>query len=154
VYSSYAGKGAFGIVKLGINKKTGEQVAIKSISKAKLVCKEDVKDVQAEVAIMNLVAGHVNVVSLKVGSEQKHLHQHPSSSCLVTPFLADVPSHLIAEICRALLRTRRQFTSVWSSALEASSSTVSSSQATLARRRQHRWACRLQAAQVRRWSFH
>lgn len=53
-------------MKLAINKKTGEQLAVKSVSKAKLICKEDVKDVQAEVAIMNLVAGHVNVVTLKV----------------------------------------------------------------------------------------
>jgi hypothetical protein len=44
---------------------TGEPVAVKSISKAKLVCKEDVKDVQAEVAIMNLVGGHQHVVTLK-----------------------------------------------------------------------------------------
>jgi serine/threonine protein kinase len=60
------GKGAFGVVRLGRQKATGEAVAVKSISKAKLVCKEDVKDVQAEVAIMNLVAGHINTVTLKV----------------------------------------------------------------------------------------
>jgi calcium-dependent protein kinase len=60
------GKGAFGVVRLGKNKATGELVAVKSISKAKLVCKEDVKDVQAEVAIMNLVAGHSHVVTLMV----------------------------------------------------------------------------------------
>lgn len=65
------GKGAFGVVKLGIHKKTGEHLAVKSISKAKLVCKEDVKDVQAEVAIMNLVAGHQNVVTLKSTYEDK-----------------------------------------------------------------------------------
>jgi calcium-dependent protein kinase len=60
------GKGAFGVVRLARNKATAEPVAVKSISKAKLVCKEDVKDVQAEVAIMNLVAGHINVVTLQV----------------------------------------------------------------------------------------
>jgi calcium-dependent protein kinase len=60
------GKGAFGVVRAGSKKSTGEPVAVKSISKAKLVCKEDVKDVQAEVAIMNLVAGHPYVVTLKV----------------------------------------------------------------------------------------
>ncbi|KAL6752945.1 kinase-like domain-containing protein [Haematococcus lacustris] len=65
------GKGAFGVVRLGINRKTGEQVAIKSIAKAKLVCKEDVKDVQAEVAIMNLVAGHACVVNIKSTFEDK-----------------------------------------------------------------------------------
>jgi hypothetical protein len=60
------GKGAFGVVRLGRAKATGEPLAVKSISKAKLTCKEDVKDVQAEVAIMNLVAGHQNVVTLEV----------------------------------------------------------------------------------------
>lgn len=65
------GKGAFGVVRLGHVKATGEPVAVKSISKAKLTCKEDVKDVQGEVAIMNLVAGHQNVVMLQVG---EHAH--------------------------------------------------------------------------------
>lgn len=65
------GKGAFGVVRLGRVKATSEAVAVKSISKAKLVCKEDVKDVQAEVAIMNLVAGHINTVTLKSTHEDK-----------------------------------------------------------------------------------
>eukprot|EP00798_Chlamydomonas_sp_ICE-L_P014576 gene14576-20621_t len=60
------GRGAFGVVKLATRKGTGEQLAVKSIAKSKLVCREDVKDVQAEVAIMNLVAGHQNVVTLMV----------------------------------------------------------------------------------------
>lgn len=87
-------------MRLATKKVGGEQVAVKSISKAKLVCKEDVQDVKTEVrrsctlqlssecwqpvagtvddrhgltwhlllqvAIMNLVAGHCNVVTLKV----------------------------------------------------------------------------------------
>lgn len=65
------GKGAFGVVRLARSKATAEPVAVKSISKAKLVCKEDVKDVQAEVAIMNLVAGHTNVVTLQSTHEDK-----------------------------------------------------------------------------------
>jgi calcium-dependent protein kinase len=60
------GKGAFGVVRLGHNKATADPVAVKSISKAKLTCKEDIQDVQAEIAIMNLVAGHGNVVMLQV----------------------------------------------------------------------------------------
>lgn len=64
------------------NKKTGLELAVKTISKSKLVCKEDVKDVQAEVAIMNLVAGHRNVVTLHVGrraaaGEYRHIRQVP-----------------------------------------------------------------------------
>lgn len=66
VLDKQIGKGAFGVVRLGHNKATGDPVAVKSISKAKLSCKEDVQDVQAEVAIMNLVAGHGNVVMLQV----------------------------------------------------------------------------------------
>lgn len=40
------GKGAFGTVYQAIDKKTGTAYACKSISKAKLVCKEDLEDVQ------------------------------------------------------------------------------------------------------------
>lgn len=61
------GKGAFGTVRLATNKtKPSEILACKSIAKAKLVCREDVQDVQREVAIMNHVAGHPNVVNSKV----------------------------------------------------------------------------------------
>eukprot|EP00955_Chlamydomonas_euryale_P089724 364489-Chlamydomonas_euryale.AAC.3 len=67
------GKGAFGVVRLAVRQEDQAQFAVKSISKVKLVCKEDVQDVQAEVAIMNLVAGHANVVSLKVGNMAHHI---------------------------------------------------------------------------------
>jgi hypothetical protein len=40
------GKGAFGIVRAARSRATAEPLAVKSISKAKLVCPEDVKDVQ------------------------------------------------------------------------------------------------------------
>lgn len=66
VLDKQLGKGAFGVVHLAKAKSTGELAAVKSISKAKLVCKEDVKDVQTEVAIMNMVGGHRNVVTLSV----------------------------------------------------------------------------------------
>lgn len=61
------GKGAFGVVRRGTEKGGDGQIACKTISKAKLVCKEDIEDVQSEIAIMNHVAGHFNVVALKVG---------------------------------------------------------------------------------------
>jgi hypothetical protein len=60
------GKGAFGVVKLCTRRLDGRTFAVKSIAKTKLACKEDVQDVRCEVAIMNLVAGHNNVVSLVV----------------------------------------------------------------------------------------
>jgi calcium-dependent protein kinase len=75
------GKGAFGTVRLATAKPGGEKLACKSIAKAKLVCREDIQDVQREVAIMNHVAGHPNVVNVKVTSVtaaytliQKHIH--------------------------------------------------------------------------------
>lgn len=45
---------------------TGEPAAVKSISKARLACRADVDDVRCEVAILNLVGGHPNVVTLLV----------------------------------------------------------------------------------------
>lgn len=62
------GKGAFGTVRTATSRASGEKLACKSIAKAKLVCREDVQDVQREVAIMNHVAGHPNVVNSKVTS--------------------------------------------------------------------------------------
>eukprot|EP01025_Chloroclados_australasicus_P061445 TRINITY_DN80714_c0_g1_i1.p1 TRINITY_DN80714_c0_g1~~TRINITY_DN80714_c0_g1_i1.p1 ORF type:complete len:544 (-),score=79.95 TRINITY_DN80714_c0_g1_i1:307-1764(-) len=66
------GKGAFGVVRVAVDKSTGERHACKTISKAKLVVKEDVEDVEREVAIMNLVAGHPNIVTLHDTFEDKH----------------------------------------------------------------------------------
>lgn len=43
------GKGAFGVVRLATKKDGGQDFAVKSISKAKLVNKDDVKDVLDEV---------------------------------------------------------------------------------------------------------
>jgi len=60
------GKGAFGVVRRGVDKATGHLVAVKSISKSRLVCKEDVEDVKREVAILLHVVGHPNIVSIKV----------------------------------------------------------------------------------------
>lgn len=66
------GKGAFGTVRAATNRTSGEKLACKSIAKAKLVCREDVQDVQREVAIMNHVAGHPNVVNSKATYEDKN----------------------------------------------------------------------------------
>jgi calcium-dependent protein kinase len=43
------------------DKKTGEQLACKSISKRKLTTADDVADVQREVQIMHHLAGHQHV---------------------------------------------------------------------------------------------
>lgn len=62
---SWAGKGAFGVVRLVVDKKTGQAFACKSISKAKLISKEDVDDVRREVEILNLVSPHPTVAGIK-----------------------------------------------------------------------------------------
>lgn len=69
------GKGAFGTVYQAIDKKTGVHYACKSISKAKLVCKEDVEDVQREVEVLHLVSDHPNI-ALLVGAFEDKSHVH------------------------------------------------------------------------------
>ncbi|KAL3153909.1 hypothetical protein ABBQ32_013473 [Trebouxia sp. C0010 RCD-2024] len=69
------GKGAFGTVYQAIDKKTGVVYACKSISKAKLVCKEDVEDVQREVEVLHLVSDHPNI-ALLVGAFEDKSHVH------------------------------------------------------------------------------
>jgi len=96
------GKGAFGVVRLGIPKKASSSsaaaaarpsggggasgkgaaaVAVKSISKAKLVCAEDVRDVRTEVAVMSHVGDHRNVVALRSTHED------------------DASVHLVMDLC-------------------------------------------------------
>lgn len=65
-FGKVLGKGAFGVVRSATSRSSAEKFACKSIAKSKLVCREDVQDVQREVAIMNHVAGHPNVVNSKV----------------------------------------------------------------------------------------
>ncbi len=55
------GKGQFGTTRLATDKKTGELLACKSISKRKLTTADDIADVQREVQIMHHLAGHPNV---------------------------------------------------------------------------------------------
>ena len=61
------GKGAFGVVKQVTDRATQQTYAVKSISKAKLRVQEDVEDVKREVQILFHVAGHNNIVQVKVG---------------------------------------------------------------------------------------
>lgn len=76
------GKGAFGVVRMATSKTTGEKFACKSIAKAKLVCQEDVQDVQREVTIMNHVGGHPNIVNSKITFEDKNFVHIVMELCL------------------------------------------------------------------------
>mmetsp|Transcript_13685 Transcript_13685/g.43238 ORF Transcript_13685/g.43238 Transcript_13685/m.43238 type:complete len:526 (-) Transcript_13685:83-1660(-) len=65
------GRGQFGVTKICTDKKTGEQLACKTISKRKLRTKEDIEDVRREVAIMHHLAGHPHVVNIRNSYEDK-----------------------------------------------------------------------------------
>eukprot|EP01114_Cavostelium_apophysatum_P023101 TRINITY_DN859_c0_g1_i1.p1 TRINITY_DN859_c0_g1~~TRINITY_DN859_c0_g1_i1.p1 ORF type:complete len:300 (+),score=72.46 TRINITY_DN859_c0_g1_i1:73-972(+) len=58
------GKGAFSVVKLGVNKSTGEKVAIKMIDKKAASTDQDAKRLKTEVDILKKVS-HPNIVCLK-----------------------------------------------------------------------------------------
>lgn len=77
VRSSYTigrelGRGQFGVTYLCTNKKTGELLACKSISKRKLTNKDDIEDVRREVQIMHHLTGQPNIVELKGAYEDKY----------------------------------------------------------------------------------
>lgn len=74
-FGKQLGKGQFGTTRLVTDKKTGEVLACKSISKRKLLTPEDIQDVQREVQIMHHLAGHPNVVKMRGAYEDKH-HVH------------------------------------------------------------------------------
>ncbi|XP_057963614.1 calcium-dependent protein kinase 26 [Malania oleifera] len=66
------GQGQFGITYLCKEISTGIEFACKSISKRKLISKEDVEDVRREIQIMHHLAGHKNIVTIKGAYEDQH----------------------------------------------------------------------------------
>ena len=58
------GQGQFGTTYLCTELTTGVDYACKSISKRKLITREDIEDVRREIQIMHHLAGHANVVSI------------------------------------------------------------------------------------------
>ncbi|KAL0891554.1 hypothetical protein Bca101_015537 [Brassica carinata] len=69
------GQGQFGITYLCTELATGVDYACKSISKRKLISKEDVEDVRREIQIMHHLAGHGNIVTIK-GAYEDSLYVH------------------------------------------------------------------------------
>ncbi|KAD7478888.1 hypothetical protein E3N88_02024 [Mikania micrantha] len=69
------GQGQFGITYLCTENSTGIDYACKSISKRKLISKEDVEDVRREIQIMHHLAGHTNIVTIK-GAYEDPLYVH------------------------------------------------------------------------------
>ncbi|KAL0412339.1 UNVERIFIED_CONTAM: Calcium-dependent protein kinase [Sesamum radiatum] len=69
------GQGQFGTTYLCTEISTGIEYACKSISKRKLISKEDVEDVRREIQIMHHLAGHKNIVTIK-GAYEDSLYVH------------------------------------------------------------------------------
>ena len=69
------GQGQFGTTFLCTEISTGNEYACKSISKRKLISKEDVEDVRREIQIMHHLAGHKNIVTIK-GAYEDSLFVH------------------------------------------------------------------------------
>uniref|UniRef100_J3M0R9 non-specific serine/threonine protein kinase n=1 Tax=Oryza brachyantha TaxID=4533 RepID=J3M0R9_ORYBR len=69
------GQGQFGTTYLCTELSTGVDYACKSISKRKLITKEDIEDVRREIQIMHHLSGHKNVVAIK-GAYEDQLYVH------------------------------------------------------------------------------
>lgn len=69
------GQGQFGTTYLCTENATRIEYACKSISKRKLISKEDVEDVRREIQIMHHLAGHKNIVTIK-GAYEDPLYVH------------------------------------------------------------------------------
>ncbi|KAF6154265.1 hypothetical protein GIB67_026721 [Kingdonia uniflora] len=69
------GQGQFGTTYLCTEIATGNEYACKSISKRKLIAKEDVEDVRREIQIMHHLSGHKNIVMIK-GAFEDTLYVH------------------------------------------------------------------------------
>ncbi|RAL39778.1 hypothetical protein DM860_003311 [Cuscuta australis] len=69
------GQGQFGTTYLCTEISSGIEYACKSISKRKLISKEDLEDVQREIQIMHHLAGHKNIVNIK-GAYEDALYVH------------------------------------------------------------------------------
>ncbi|CAN1799789.1 Calcium-dependent protein kinase 9 [Linum perenne] len=65
------GRGQFGVTYLCVEISTGKQYACKSISKRKLVTKNDKEDMKREIQIMQHLSGQPNIVEFKGAYEDK-----------------------------------------------------------------------------------
>ena len=68
------GKGTFSVVKLGINKKTDEKVAIKILKKKKILLKADKSRLEREISILKKL-NHINVIkNHKINEDQDNYY--------------------------------------------------------------------------------
>lgn len=69
------GQGTYGKVQLGINKKTGQEVAIKTIKKCKIESEADLIRIRREVQIMSSVR-HPNIVHIYEGENKAVIYKY------------------------------------------------------------------------------
>ena len=65
------GQGTYGKVQLGINKETGQEVAIKTIKKCKIETDADLIRIRREVQIMSSVQ-HPNIIHIYEGKQNEY----------------------------------------------------------------------------------
>eukprot|EP00271_Cylindrocystis_brebissonii_P009135 TRINITY_DN237_c0_g1_i1.p1 TRINITY_DN237_c0_g1~~TRINITY_DN237_c0_g1_i1.p1 ORF type:complete len:823 (+),score=110.20 TRINITY_DN237_c0_g1_i1:1003-3471(+) len=63
------GRGQFGVIRLCIDKRTSEPLAVKAISKSRLRTVQDIEDVLREVKAMEVLAGHPAIIHLRATAE-------------------------------------------------------------------------------------
>eukprot|EP00897_Mesotaenium_endlicherianum_P001209 jgi/Mesen1/1115/ME000123S00288 len=69
------GRGQSGVVRLAMDRKTGEKFACKSISKQQLLVPSQISEVQNEVATMEALVGHPSIVALKgIYEDKENVH--------------------------------------------------------------------------------
>eukprot|EP00210_Caulerpa_lentillifera_P006070 g5799.t2 len=66
------GRGQFGTTRVAIDKETRVRYACKSISKRKIVNRDDIEDVRREIEILNYLNGHENVCEFRGAFEDRH----------------------------------------------------------------------------------
>lgn len=64
------GQGTYGKVQLGINKETGQEVAIKTIKKSKIETEADLVRIRREIQIMSSVQ-HPNIIHIYEGKQKE-----------------------------------------------------------------------------------
>lgn len=69
------GQGTYGKVQLGINKETGQEVAIKTIKKCKIETEADLIRIRREIQIMSSVQ-HPNIIHIYEGNVLRRDNRH------------------------------------------------------------------------------
>lgn len=76
------GQGTYGKVQLGINKETGQEVAIKTIKKSKIETEADLIRIRREIQIMSSVQ-HPNIIHIYEGKHKQKAFYNKISKFVV-----------------------------------------------------------------------